>query len=72
MRELIKTYEAWDPTSNQFDRAITVWKEGDNYFQAKYSQPADSVDLGSLSSTPIPFYETLGCSFHRSTSIHQK
>jgi serine/threonine protein kinase len=59
MRELIKTYEAWDPTSNQFDHAITVWKEGDNYFQAKHSKTA--VDLESLpSTTPIPLERFMG------------
>jgi len=64
MRELVKHYEAWDLTtdSEKFDHTVTVWKEGDNYFQAKHSARADSsFDLGSLlATTPIPMQLFLG------------
>jgi hypothetical protein len=61
MRELIKSYEAWDHSSDKFDHTITVWKEGDNYFQAKRSARANSLDLESLSATtPIPMELFMG------------
>jgi hypothetical protein len=61
MRELIKSYEAWDHTSDKFDHTITVWKEDDNYFQAKHSARANSLDLESLPATiPIPMELFMG------------
>jgi serine/threonine protein kinase len=62
MRELIKSYEAWDLTSDEFDHTVTVWKEGDNYFQAKHSARANaSFNLESLpATTPIPMEVFVG------------
>jgi serine/threonine protein kinase len=64
MRELVKHHEAWALTidSEKFDHTVTVWKEGDNYFQAKHSARAgSSFDLGSLpATTPIPMQLFMG------------
>lgn len=73
MRELIKSYEAWDHTSDKFDHTVTVWKEGDDYFQAKHSGRANSLDLESLpAAVPIPTQLFMGrwdASFTESTLL---
>ncbi|KAG2135510.1 kinase-like domain-containing protein [Suillus clintonianus] len=58
MRELVKSYEAWNPTSEKIDHVMIVWKENDNYYQSKHPETrATSFDLDSLSaSIPIPMH----------------
>ena len=55
MRELIRSYEAWNQPSDEetltFDYTITVWKDGENYYQISHSARIGKFDLDSL---PIP------------------
>jgi hypothetical protein len=54
MRQLVKSYEAWDCESDSYDHTITVWKEGD-YYQVKHYARQGSFDLDSLATpNPIP------------------
>ncbi|OAX35710.1 hypothetical protein K503DRAFT_350809 [Rhizopogon vinicolor AM-OR11-026] len=59
MRELVKSYEVWNPTSERLDHTIIVWKEGDNYYQSEHSATNGSfdIDIDSLPiTTPIPMH----------------
>jgi hypothetical protein len=71
MRELVKSYEVWNHTSERLDHTIIVWKEGDNYYQSEHSATNGSFDIDSLPvTTPIPmhiFQGTLGSIFNRVT-----
>jgi len=52
MRELVNNYEVWNMETEEFDHNVTIWKEGDNYYQLRHSGRG-SFDLGSLP-TPAP------------------
>jgi len=47
----MQSYEAWDVETLAFDHTVTVWKEGENYYQISHSARAGKFDLDSL---PIP------------------
>jgi hypothetical protein len=59
MRELIKSYEIWNPTTKKLDHIVIVRKENDNYYQSEHCQWATnelfSLDsLSTFESIPIP------------------
>ncbi|OJA12214.1 hypothetical protein AZE42_10150 [Rhizopogon vesiculosus] len=62
MRELVKSYDVWNPISEKLDHIIIVWKEGDNYYQSEHSATNGSFDIDSLPvATPIPMHIFKGC-----------
>jgi hypothetical protein len=54
MRELIKTLEAFDEKTLVYDHTITVWKDGENYYQISHSARVSKLDLDSLPTPPSP------------------
>ncbi|KAG0707349.1 kinase-like domain-containing protein [Suillus ampliporus] len=57
MRELVKSYEVWNPTSEKLDHTVIVWKEDDNYYQSEHPATTKSLNLDSLSATiSIPMH----------------
>ena len=51
MRELVRNYEAWDVETAAFDHTVTVWKDGENYYQLSHSSKPGAFDLDNL---PMP------------------
>lgn len=59
MRELIKSYEVWNSTTEKLDHTVVVWKENDDCYQSEYRSTTKLFDFDSLStseSTPIPMH----------------
>ncbi|KAG1790532.1 kinase-like domain-containing protein [Suillus plorans] len=62
MRELVKSYEMWNCTTENLDHVVIVWKENDNHYQSRLSgrwATAKPFDLDSLSTSetiPIPMH----------------
>ena len=55
MRELIKSYEAWDAETYTFDHTVTIWKDCKNYYQISHSARDGAFDLNDLPTpSPIP------------------
>jgi serine/threonine protein kinase len=54
MRELILSYEVWHEDSDTFDHSITVWKDGENYYQINHPARRGKFDLDSLPIPPSP------------------
>ena len=55
MRELIRSYEVWGNETDAFDYTITVWKDGENYYQIKHPARNGKFDLDSFPTpSPIP------------------
>ena len=55
MRELIKSYEAWDAKTYTFDHTVTIWKDCKNYYQISHSARDGAFDLNDLPTpSPIP------------------
>jgi len=55
MRELVTSYEAWDVETDTFDHTVTVWKDGENYYQISHSARDGAFDLNDLPTpSPIP------------------
>ncbi|KAG1849703.1 hypothetical protein DFJ58DRAFT_794821 [Suillus subalutaceus] len=59
MRELVKSYEVWNSTTEKLDHIVIVWKENDNYYQSEHWATTEPFNLDSLStfkSIPIPMH----------------
>jgi serine/threonine protein kinase len=61
MRELIRSYEVWAPSDEPeetltFNHTVTMWKDGENYYQISHSARVGKFDPDSLPlpTTPIP------------------
>ncbi|KAG1887627.1 kinase-like domain-containing protein [Suillus subluteus] len=57
MRELVKSYEVWNSTTEKLNHIVIVWKENDNYYQSEHWATTEPFNLDSLStskSIPIP------------------
>ncbi|KAG2107365.1 hypothetical protein BD769DRAFT_1694102 [Suillus cothurnatus] len=57
MRELVNSYEVWNPTTEELDHTVIVWKENDNYYQYQHRATIELFNLNNLStseSIPIP------------------
>jgi len=60
MRELVNSYEMWDTETDEFDHNVTIWKEGDNFYQFRHSGRG-SFNLDSLPMpAPIPMKLFMG------------
>jgi serine/threonine protein kinase len=55
MRQHVHSYEAWDNDDDAFHHTVTVWKEGENYYQLSHPARPGSFNLDDLPTpTPIP------------------